>query len=129
MSELKFRTDLKRFSQLVEKDVGTVRRRVAKALYEKTSRRTPVDTGRLRASWALSDGTPSNYTAPVGASGLGPVTATFSNPFEASYLVNNLPYVLPIEFGGHSRKAPAGMVRISIAEVDAELKSVLERLR
>lgn len=129
MSELKFRTDLKHFAQLIEKDLGTVRRRVALSLYGKTTRRTPVDTGRLRSSWALSDGTPSDYVASVGSSGPGPITATFRNPYEASYLVNNLPYVLPIEFGGHSRKAPAGMVRISIAEVDAELKSVLERLR
>jgi hypothetical protein len=37
---------------------------------------------------------------------------------EAFYLSNNAPYILRIEYEGHSStKAPEGMVRVSLAEV------------
>ena len=34
---------------------------------------------------------------------------------DTAYLVNNLPYAVPLEYG-HSSQAPAGMVRVTIAE-------------
>jgi nitroimidazol reductase NimA-like FMN-containing flavoprotein (pyridoxamine 5'-phosphate oxidase superfamily) len=33
---------------------------------------------------------------------------------QTAYLVNNLPYAVPLEYG-HSKQAPGGMVRITLA--------------
>ncbi|MNT90915.1 hypothetical protein D3C72_2319290 [compost metagenome] len=33
---------------------------------------------------------------------------------QMAYLINNLPYAIPLEFG-HSNQAPNGMVRVTIA--------------
>lgn len=44
---------------------------------------------------------------------------------ELIYITNNLPYIERLEFG-HSKQAPAGMVRLSVAEVAAEIELMLE---
>lgn len=128
--ELKFAIDLKKFAKKVEMDLGTVRRKIVLDLLEKITRRTPVDEGTLRSSWAVSDGAPSSYIAPKGArEDHGPVTASFKDPFMASFIVNNLPYAARIEFTGHSHtKAPQGMVRISLAEIQTELEVLTREL-
>lgn len=136
---LAFKADLRKFSKLVGVDLATVRRKITFDLLRKIIFKTPVDQGRLRASWFTSDGSPSPEVAPEGLrSGAGAasqsmeanVTAKFTQPFESTYVTNNLPYVGKIEFDGHSStKAPAGMVRVSLAEMEAELMSTLKRIR
>ena len=111
-----FQLDLRTFADKIEVDLATVRRKVTLDLFAKATRRTPVDTGRLRGAWAVTDGKPSESTT-------GGISATFSQPFDGSFITNNLPYALKIEFG-HSKQAPAGMARVSVAEVAAELESL-----
>lgn len=36
------------------------------------------------------------------------------------YITNNLPYALPLEYG-HSKQAPAGMLRVTFAEITASI--------
>ena len=117
-----FTSDLRRFNDKVEMDVAAFRRRVTLGLKEKIERRTPVDTGRLRGSWAVSDGKPSPYIPSRQVTGLGPVEASFSNPFESSFITSNLPYTIRVEFG-YSKQAPQGMVRISMAEMITEMET------
>lgn len=73
---------------------------------------SPVDTGRFRMSWAISEqGTPGYDAGPQD----GPTTIT--PPRRLDYQVeraggvyhihNNLPYAEPLA-NGHSRQAPAG---------------------
>ncbi len=124
----RFKADLKAFAKKLDVDLSTVRRKVTLDLTKKITLRTPVLTGRLRSSWAVSDGAPSAYVAPEGTNAAPRIEATFSDPAQASYIVNNLPYATRIEFGGHSKQAPSGMVRISLAEIDAEIRSTMERL-
>jgi hypothetical protein len=38
-----------------------------------------------------------------------------------TYMTNNLPYAIPIEYG-HSKQSPAGMVRINVARVAETMK-------
>lgn len=122
-----FHPPLKEVAKLLGRSLADTRRLIALKLYEKITRKSPVDTGRLRASWFMSDGIPSNDVQDEGGSSYPPQgvnTATFTDPFTATYIVNNLPYVARIEFEGHSSvKAPAGMVRVSLAELEAELGS------
>ena len=125
-----FQADLQKFAQLVEQDVRTVRRKVALDLFSRIVRRTPVDTGRLRGSWFLTDGVVADVQPEGQASyPAGVVKATFKNPFGVSIISNCLPYAVPIEFEGHSKQAPNGMVRISLAELEAEIQSTTMRLR
>jgi hypothetical protein len=41
------------------------------------------------------------------------------------YLVNNLPYIKPLEYG-HSKQAPQGMVRISVVRFRQALKKAIK---
>lgn len=122
-----FSADLSRFADQIEGGMAVFRRRVILGLKEKVERKTPVDTGRLRASWAASDSAPSSYVPSEGEAGLGPVEGTFSQAFDISFLVSNLPYAAVMEFGG-SKQAPQGMVRISLAELETELEATFGEL-
>lgn len=123
----KFQADLNKFSDKVNLSLSQFRRRVTLGLKEKIERRTPVDTGRLRGSWAVSEGSPSSFLPAEGAAGIGPVQASFSDPFASSYITSNLPYTVKVEFG-YSKQAPAGMVRISMAEMITELEGAFGEL-
>jgi hypothetical protein len=123
----KFSADLNRFADKIEGDLGQFRRRVTLGLKEKIEKKSPVDTGRLRSSWAVSDGRPSTFVPQTGGARPGPVETVFSEPFETSYITSNLPYALKIEFG-YSKQAPSGMVRISMAEMITELEGAFGEL-
>jgi len=76
--------------------------------------------GRFRANWHLSIGVVENVTFddvdPSGAETIAALVAAISD-FTAGqmvYLINNLPYAIPLEFG-HSTQAPSGMVRVTVA--------------
>lgn len=136
---LQFQADLRKFAKLIKVDLATVRKKITFDLLKKIIFKTPVDKGTLRANWFTSDGAMDPSTVPEGVrtgdsaanqSLSGNVTANFKDAFEATFITNNLPYVAKIEFDGHSSvKAPAGMVRVSLAELETELMSVRERLR
>jgi len=76
--------------------------------------------GRFRANWHLSIGVVENVTFdevdPSGTETIAALVAAISD-FTAGqmvYLINNLPYAIPLEFG-HSKQAPSGMVRVTVA--------------
>lgn len=84
--------------------------------------KTPVDTGRARGNWQLAVGSiPRGEIRPLsvqdtiteGTARLGAVEAG-----DTIYIVNNVPYIIPLEFG-HSGQAPQGMVRLTAAELKA----------
>ena len=124
-----FRQDLKAFAEHVGVSLTVVRRKVALDLFSKVTLRSPVDTGRFRGSWALSDSEPAGGALPPGQypadAAAQNITAEFRHPYDSSWVVNNLPYGLALEFG-RSDQAPVGMVRISMAELEAELQSVMQ---
>lgn len=81
---------------------------------------SPVDTGRFLANWQFSINSTSNAsiddTDQMGDKTLarfvkevGPLTYG-----QTAYIYNNLIYSLPLEYG-HSRQAPSGMLRITLA--------------
>lgn len=104
---------------------------VKKVLFDLTSGiiySTPVDTGRLRANWMASVGSPIRI-ATTSADKIGGATIAMASraiqkaPGQIFWLTNNLPYAYKIEYEGWSRvKAPAGMVRINIERVRAGIQ-------
>ncbi len=136
-SLFEFEADLTKFAAKIDVDLSVVVKKIVFDLFTKIVLRTPVDTGRARASWGIEAGQPGTDFVTEG-SHLGRDQATDVakaqlsklglTPKEAAYQVwwiyNNLPYVESLEYG-HSKQAPAGMVRVSLAEVEAEIDSIL----
>jgi hypothetical protein len=76
--------------------------------------------GRFRANWQFQSGAPASgeidAVDPSGAKTIGTIQAgTQSLKLgETAYLVNNLEYAIPLEYG-HSKQSPEGMVGITVA--------------
>jgi hypothetical protein len=81
---------------------------------------SPVDTGRFRANWQVSHGTPATGEVAVGedreltaataaqiALDQGIVEVQAIRPGEVTFIVNNVPYAVPLA-EGHSPQAPPG---------------------
>lgn len=128
-----------KFAKRIDLSIGLVVERLTLDLFNRITERTPVDTGRARQSWQVGVGS-INTTVPAsrgkstganrGASSPpeNPV-ATFPGDItidgtEVVYITSSLPYIESLE-NGNSTQAPAGMVRLSIAEVEAEIEAIL----
>jgi hypothetical protein len=61
-----FKADVRKFAENLQLDIVTVMRKLALDALNGTIRRTPVDTGRLRASWRVSVNAPDTSTVPEG---------------------------------------------------------------
>jgi hypothetical protein len=77
--------------------------------------------GRLRGNWQFGIGSAPGGTFdapdPGGAASIARLSAGIEGAKigDTLYMTNNLPYAMSIEYG-HSRQAPAGMVRITVEE-------------
>lgn len=76
--------------------------------------------GRFRGNWQFSIGSPATGTLdqidPSGNVTMAALRAQVEGltAGETAYIVNNLPYGIPLEYG-HSTQAPNGMVRVTLA--------------
>lgn len=112
------------FTGVVEEDLGRLRTKIAVDAHKGIVLATPVDTGRARGSWAIS------YTAPIPqdmisksgveviSRGYQQLAAKANQPFEKVVISSNLPYIGKLERGS-SRQAPAGMVAVTMAGINA----------
>lgn len=83
-----------------------------------TITKTPVLDGYLKASWNFAVGSPDETLQPNARNSTLELKAGVKlfNVGEVGYFVNGQPYASRIEYKGHSEQAPAGMMRISIAD-------------
>lgn len=95
--------------------------------YQKPVAKMPVDTGRARASVRigldapdLSIEGPGTYGFPAPGGQLGKLADLIRQPFRRIWVTNALPYMPALEYG-HSKQAPAGVFRVSAAELQAEI--------
>lgn len=133
---IEFEGDLDAFAKQVGIDYTKVVKRVALDLFTRIVMKTPVDTGRARASWNITIGEVDTTVAPEGqqpemntwaaeakaATALATLTerAVFTAPI---FITNNLPYIGELE-NGHSKQAPHGMVTLSIDEVTLKMNAL-----
>ena len=91
---------------------------------------TPVDKGRARAGWTAfldANGIPHHIggSSPAAIS-KGRRESSFSSDFrgvtQSIEIVNGVPYIVALEFG-HSRQAPAGMVRLTARRITGAVKT------
>lgn len=135
------------FAQAAGLKLSTAMQLISLDLLRRIVQRTPAKTGRARSSWDMTLGSPSDFlppeiegTAPA-ADPMQKFTSSFAgggmgfhnaaagiDGLQAVYIVSNLPYIEPLE-NGHSKQAPAGMVRLSMAEVSVEIEHLLGQLK
>ena len=88
--------------------------------------KTPVDTGRARGNWQIGENPPEIARLdPAGALAIADGTAGIlrAAAFDVITIANNLPYILGLE-EGRSRQAPAGMVGLTLAEIETQFRTI-----
>lgn len=128
-----FSADLDAFAKQIKASLDVVVRRAAVDLHDRIVRRTPVDTGRARASWSMSLDTiqgagdvGSGTTSTVPVVNPAVLADLKRDPYRVVWIFNNVNYILALE-NGHSKQAPAGMVAISREEVEGEIDRLMGR--
>lgn len=125
-----FNAQLTKFARKIQVAPQKVVKKVAFQLFRRIIEKTPVDTGRARASWNIAIGSTNNAVMPEGQYKQGPgALAAKANSVLAGYgadgrlpvvwISNNLSYIGALEDGHSQAQAPAGMVALSIAEEQA----------
>ena len=108
------------FIKKAKKNPELVVRQVTIKLYSQIIMASPVDTGRFRMNWQVSNNKPATGILiaddPSGGRAIGRMTAyvTTSEDWESFCFTNNLPYAERLEYGW-SQQAPQGMVRITVS--------------
>ena len=126
-----FSLDLSRFAQKAEVEIKTVVQKISMEAFKRIILKSPVDTGRFRANWGVTIGQPrtgvTNATDKSGSSTQAAMVAgvTGWNGDKSIFMVNNLPYSIALEYG-HSKQAPGGMVRTTMAEMGAVVKGAVK---
>lgn len=115
-----FAESLAQFAEQAKDAIDEVFREVVIELGTSVIRLSPVDTGRFKGNWHLSIDNIESVTFdevdPTGQDAIASLIASASDltAGQAAYILNNLPYAIPLEYG-HSAKAPDGMVQITLA--------------
>ena len=143
---MSFTLDVAAFVEKAKKNPETVMRAVTLKLFSAIIKASPVDTGRFRMNWQVSDSQPATGTIDgfdkTGANATGRVTGfvTGNQAWNEFTLTNNLSYAEVIEFGGYSgdgpntvggfsRQAPQGVVRVNIARFNKLLSEEAAKVK
>lgn len=133
---------IREFAKRINLSIAMVVERITLDLWNKITLRTPVDTGAARRSWQLGIGQPDTNVPASNAKGTGaykndstpPTNPRLDLPSavidgtKTVFITSSLGYIEALE-EGNSKQAPAGMVQISIAEVQAEIELMVQELR
>lgn len=131
MNQGSFALSLAEFAEQAKEAIDSSLREIVIEIGASVIRMSPVDTGRFRGNWQFSIGAPEQGQLDRLDTNGSAATAELVNgaiQFKAgdtAYIVNNLPYAIPLEYG-HSDQAPGGMVRITL---DRFQQIVLEAIR
>lgn len=131
MNEGSFALSLAEFAEQAKEAIDSSLREIVIEIGASVIRMSPVDTGRFRGNWQFSIGAPEQGQLDRLDKNGSAATVELVNgaiQFKAgdtAYIVNNLPYAIPLEYG-HSDQAPGGMVRITLERFQ---QIVLEAIR
>lgn len=125
-----FKLDLGAFGRKVNLNVKIAIQLVALDTFNRLTLRTPVDTGRARASWDLKVANASEFI---------PAEGEYSGPKDISaevkridgkkvvFITSSLHYMKYLDEGS-SAQAPAGIVDVTHAEVEVFFESIIAQL-
>lgn len=123
---MSFTLDVANFVKKAKKNPETVMRQVSIKLFTAIIKGSPVDTGRFRMNWQISNYVPAegiiDAVDKTGNNATGRVEnfALSSGEWQTFTLTNNLPYAERLEYG-YSNQAPSGMVRVNVARFNTLL--------
>jgi len=122
-----FKLDLTNFIEKTKKNVDQKVQIICLNLVSGIVYETPVDTGQAINNWFTNIGSPSNQTTtdtdPSGRRAIARAQSDIKKaPGNIFWVSNNLPYIYRLEFEGWSKKAPRGMVRITVDRIQRELR-------
>lgn len=139
---MSFAQDMLKFAKKTNSNILEVRKAVFFDLAKQIIVRTPVDTGRARGNWQPNL---HNFSSGVvGGVKHDPMpdvrkVADSARGDDSLTLVNNLPYIHKLEYGGYgkgpktrygySRQAPYGMVRITVASYKKSMRKAVAGVR
>ena len=132
-----FSIDLARFAKRANVEMKLVVQKISMEAFKRIILRTPVDTGRARANWGCTIGTPRiaiqvESEDKSGSGAIAAMTGTVQQfPGDGSvFLTNNVPYIFELE-NGSSKQMPSGMVKATMAEMAGFLgsKATLQSLK
>ena len=93
-----FNVSLNRFLERTKVDADTAVRSITFEAFRRIVKRTPVDTGALRASWQISTAAPPDPVTRPGAAP-GPKDTSKVTIATGAWIANPLVYALVVEFG------------------------------
>jgi hypothetical protein len=130
MAGAEFSINLARICNRYKGDIKLAMRKITMEAFKRVILRTPVDTGRARANWSVTEGAPGTTYQIEAVDKAGNKTVSTAvklvDGWECKgpiFLSNNVSYILPLEYG-HSKQSPGGMVRWTVAEMQAWVRSV-----
>ena len=123
-----FALNLAKQIEVAKEQAELVAKKITIELFSRVIEKSPVLTGRFRANWNCSIGSPnlstSESTDPSGSGAISKVTSTvvsYTLNDQSVFLTNNLPYAERLE-NGWSKQAPNGMVRLSVMEIQNSVR-------
>jgi len=137
-NQREFELDIKRISEKLDVDAVTVARKLTFDVFRGIVLKTPVDTGRARASWNIGVGRPDDTVSggtggskgdsvsqgiaqSKGSKGVSKVR----NLRQQIFITNALPYIKALEEGHSAAQAPEGMVRVTLEETKARINKIV----
>jgi hypothetical protein len=136
-----FEGDLKKFAEVLDVSVQKVMRYVTIELFGQITLRWPVDTGYSRANWRIGVGeVDPTVSAPPPEADRGQGKQSYPLPSvdftqlkhldgkQPIFITNSVDYAIYLE-EGHSQQAPSGVVRISLAQLEADIDNIIRRAK
>ena len=128
-----FKQKMKSFVERTEANMNIIVRKLALELLSSIVLKSPVDTGRFRGNWFVQVDTAPVQTDDLDKSGSKSIIAgaTEIGRFEYGgriFILNHLPYSIALEYG-YSGQAPAGIVRITVAEFQQYVEKIAAGLK
>lgn len=123
-----FKADFAKVIENAKNRIDIVIKKAEIRVFESVIMKSPVDTGRFRGNWIATTGTPSFMYYDDLKDKPGRVTKAAARRVinesqigGITYLVNNLPYAMKIEYGW-SKQAPSGVVRTTVLDFQNYIK-------
>ena len=131
MSNADFRANFAKLLAKAGDKADMVVRRTALELQSMMIERAPVDTGRFKSNFVAGIGTVNtDISAAPGSDATGRTATTLQGwkPGQTIFLTNSMIYARRLEFGW-SKQAPAGMVRLAVANYSQALAKAVSDLK
>ena len=117
---MSFAADVQKFSRMASQSLEKTARAVEIQVFAEVINLSPRRTGRFVGNWQISQGAPTDgelareIEKQQAINEMNEVVAALKGG-GVTFMANNLPYAVPLEYGHSKQQAPQGMVRRTVA--------------